>query len=101
MGKMAKAEDTPHWAWAKVFFAVGMAFTLCLRVSDVANLRWRRLEHKNWIVFSDYKVAKERFTQPIPPFWDRWRQWLYEHRRPHHHNDALVLPHQDHQSGHG
>ena len=56
IGKIAKAEDKPrvwatmadfqtlaehrvHWAWAKVFFAVGMAFTLCLRVSDVAVLR--------------------------------------------------------------
>ena len=69
-----------------------MAFTLCLRVSDVASLRWGWLAHKNWMVFFDYKSAKEMCVQPIPPFWERWRQWLYEHRRPHHHDDALVLP---------
>ena len=62
IGKMAKAEDRPrvwatmadfqtlaehrvHWAWARVFFAVGTAFTLCLRVSDVAVLRWGWLGH--------------------------------------------------------
>ena len=50
------------------------------------------LGHKNWMVFFDYKVAKEMCAQPIPPFWGRWRAWLYEHRRPHHHDDALVLP---------
>ena len=54
IGKMAKAEDRPrvwatvadfrtlaerrvHWAWARVFFAVGMAFTISLRISDVAG----------------------------------------------------------------
>ena len=59
-----------HWAWARVFFSVGMAFTLCLKVSDVAVLRWGWLGH----------------------IWERWRQWLYEHRRPPHHDNALVLP---------
>ena len=44
------------------------------------------------MVFFDYKVAKEMCAQPIPPFWERWWEWLYEHRRPHHHDDALVLP---------
>ena len=85
IGKMAKAEYRPrvwatmadfqtlaehmvHWAWARVFFAVGMAFTLCLRVSNVAVLRWGWLGHKNWMVFFDYKVAKEMCAQPIPPF---------------------------------
>ena len=109
IGKMAKAGDRPrvwatmadfqtlaehrvHWAWARMFFAVGMAFTLCLRVSDVAVLRWGWLGHANWMVFFDYKVAKEMCAQPIPPFWEQWRQWLYKHRRPHHHDDALVLP---------
>ena len=84
IGKMAKAEDRPrvwatmadfqtlaehrvHWAWARVFFAVGMAFTLCLRVSNVAVLRWGWLGHANWMVFFDYKVAKEMCAQPIPP----------------------------------
>ena len=62
IGKMAKAEDRPrvwatmedfqtlaehrvHWAWARVFFTVGMAFALCLRVSDIAVLRWGWLGH--------------------------------------------------------
>ena len=97
IGKMAKAEDRPRvlatmadsqtlaehgvqWAWARVFFAVGMAFPLCLRVSDVVVLRWGWLGHKNWMVFL--------CAQPIPPFWERWRAWLYEHRRPHHHDNA-------------
>ena len=75
-----------------MFFAVGMAFTLCLRVSDVAVLRWGWLGHKNWMVFFDYKVAKERCGKLIPPFWDQWREWLFQHRRPHHHDDALFLP---------
>ena len=44
--------------WDRVFFAVGMAFTLCLRVSDVAVLRWGWLGHKNWMVFFDYKVRR-------------------------------------------
>ena len=44
------------------------------------------------MVFFDYKVAKEMCAQPIPPFWEQWRQWLYKHRRPHHHDDALVWP---------
>ena len=86
------AEHRVHWAWAKIFFAVGMAFTLCLSVFDVAVLRGGWLGHKNWMVFFDYKVAKEMCAQPISPFWERWRQWLHEHRRPHHHDDALVLP---------
>ena len=94
IGKMAKAGDPPriwatmedfqtpaehkvHWAWARVFFAVGMAFTLCLRVSHVAILLWGWLGHKKWMVFFDYKVAKEMCTQPIPPFWERWREWLF------------------------
>ena len=50
------------------------------------------LGHKNWMVFFDDKVAKEMFARPIPPFWDRWREWLFQHRRPHHHDDALFLP---------
>ena len=86
------AEHRVHWAWAKVFFVVGMAVTLCLRVSDIALLRWGWLGHKNWMVFFDYKVAKEMCAQPIPPFCERWRAWLFEHRRPHHHDDALLLP---------
>ena len=90
IGKMAKAEDRPrvwatmgdfrtlaehrvHRAWAMVFFAVGMAFTLCLRVSDVAAVWWGWLGHKDWLVFFNYKVGKEMCAQPIPPFWEQWR----------------------------
>ena len=109
IGKIAKAEDRPrvwatvadfqtlaerrvHWAWARVFFAVGMAFTICLRISDVAQLRWGWLAHKGWLVFFDYKVAKEMCAQPIPPFWERWRHWLYTHRRPHQHDENIFIP---------
>ena len=81
-----------HWAWARVFFAVGMAFTICLRISDVAQLRWGWLAHKGWLVFFDYKVAKEMCAQPIPPFWERWRKWLYTHRRPHRLDDNIFIP---------
>ena len=109
IGKMAKAEDRPrvwatvadfqtfaerrvHWAWARVFFALGMAFTICLRISDVAQIRWGWLAHKGWLVFFDYKVAKEMCAQPIPPFWERWRHWLYTHRRPHQHDENIFIP---------
>ena len=109
IGKMAKAEDRPrvwatvadfqtlaerrvHWAWARVFFAVGMAFTICLTISDVAQLRCGWLAHKGWLVFFDYKVAKEMCAQPIPPFWERWRHWLYTHRRPHQHDENIFIP---------
>ena len=109
IGKMAKAEDRPrvwatvadfqtlaerrvHWAWARVFFAVGMALTICLRISDVAQLPWGWLAHKGWLVFFHYKVAKEMCAQPIPPFWERWRHWLYTHRRPHQHDENIFIP---------
>ena len=25
----------------------------------------------------------------LPPFWETWRRWLWEHRRGHHYDDAL------------
>ena len=87
------AEHRVHWAWARVFFPVGMAFALCLRVSDVAVLRWGWLGHKNWMVFLDYEVAKKMCAKPMLPFfWEGWRAWLYEHRSFHHQDDAVVLP---------
>ena len=44
-----------------------------------------------WCSF-DYKVAKEMCAQPIPPFWERWREWLFQHRQLHHHDGTLFLP---------
>ena len=43
-------EHRVHWAWGRVFFAVGMAITMCLRVSDVATLRWGWLQYPGWFV---------------------------------------------------
>ena len=43
------------------------------------------------MVFFDYKVVKEMCAQPIPPFWERWRRWLYDHQRHHHTDDTLFI----------
>ena len=47
-----------HLARARVFFAVGMAFTLCLRVSDVAKVRWEWLQYPKWFIFYHFKVCQ-------------------------------------------
>ena len=85
-------EHRVHWAWGRVFFAVGMAITMCLKVSDVATLRWGWLQYPGWFVFFDYKVNKAMAAQPILPFWETWRRWLWENRRDHHHEDSTFIP---------
>ena len=85
IGKMAKAEDKPrvwatvadfqtlaerrvHWAWARVFFAVGMAFTICLRISDVAQIRWGWLAHKGCWCSSTTKWPRRCVPSPYHRF---------------------------------
>ena len=73
---VALGEHMVHWAWIQVFFAMGVAFTLCLTVSDVAAVPWGWLQYPGWFVFYDYKVNNILPVQPMAAFLETWRRWV-------------------------